>query len=298
MAVEVKSFQVLIPAGTLQSAPQVTSLAMPSRVVNRIEVKVPPGPRGEVGFAFTSGGQQMIPVDLNTFIVTDSEEISWDLEDQIDSGAWQLSAYNTGNFPHTLYIRFLITPPQLATTAPVVVPISSGALSTDGGSFLPPPAPPPIPPPPIPPPPIPPPPIPPPPPLPPPIPPLPGLPGGAPPQEQDDMFSDSDRARLNDKLYAFDLPAGKSKWVPGPDQNTEFNCLSQGQTGAQTSIQVIAYKPDGTPLGSCGYTTQGNQPNLKGPSQGSGTASDCGAIGPCSLGFVNHGPDDVVVSIH
>lgn len=112
------------------------------------------------------------------------------------------------------------------------------------------------------------------------------------------MFSDSDRARLADKMFTFDLAAGHSKWVPGTDQNTEFNCLSQGQTGAQTQVQVIAYDVQGNPQGSCGYVTTGNQPNVKGPSQGFGTARDCGATGPCSLGFVNRGPDDIVVSIH
>jgi hypothetical protein len=61
---------------------------------------------------------------------------------------------------------------------------------------------------------------------------------------------------------------------------------------------VIAYDPQGTPLGSCLYVTTANQPGVKGPSQGSGAARDCGATGPCSLGFVNRGPDDIVVSIH
>lgn len=112
------------------------------------------------------------------------------------------------------------------------------------------------------------------------------------------MFNDSDRARLFDKLWGFDLAAGKTKWVPGPDQNTEFNILSQGLTGANTNVRVFTYAPNGAPLGVCAFVTAGNKPNVSGPTQAFGTAAGCGATGPCSLGFQNDGPDDVVVSIH
>jgi hypothetical protein len=39
--------------------------------------------------------------------VSNGEIIDWPLEGQITSGAWQLFAFNTGKFAHTLEIRFL-----------------------------------------------------------------------------------------------------------------------------------------------------------------------------------------------
>lgn len=106
MAREVRRFSVTIPAGTLQAAPQVSPLTMPDRVVRRVVVVVPPGPRGLVGFQLTHAGSQMIPVNSGQFVVADDERIEWDTEGYIDTGAWQMTAYNTGSFPHTLEVRF------------------------------------------------------------------------------------------------------------------------------------------------------------------------------------------------
>ncbi len=117
--------------------------------------------------------------------------------------------------------------------------------------------------------------------------------------QEDDMFTDSDRARLGDKVYAFDLGADKTRYVAGPDQNTYFNLVSQGSAGAVTTVRVFAYDPAGSVLGVKDYTTRGNQPNLAGPQQAAGQVAELGATGPgVTLGFVNQGPDDVVVTIH
>jgi hypothetical protein len=123
VAREIQSFAVSIPAGTLKSAPQITALTMPPRIVDEVEILVPPGPRGEVGFQLGAAGGQIIPVTLGQFIVTDNEVIHWPMEDQIDSGAWQLIAYNTGSQPHTVTVRFLarlpLPPGQLVGLVPL-----------------------------------------------------------------------------------------------------------------------------------------------------------------------------------
>jgi len=129
-ATEVRSFQVLVPAGTPQAAPQQTALTMPAREVQSIEILVPPGPRGQLGFALSSGGNTVIPEQLGEWIVTDDEKITWELQNQIDSGGWELTAYNTGDYAHTVYIRFLVNLPPTLTAAPVLQPISIAALSS------------------------------------------------------------------------------------------------------------------------------------------------------------------------
>lgn len=108
MAVEVQSFAVTIPAGTLSTAPQVTNLPMAPREVTRVRVRIPPGPAGAVGFALGAAGERVIPYGAAQWIVADDEVIDLPLERQITSGAWQLQGYNTGVFDHTLQVTFLL----------------------------------------------------------------------------------------------------------------------------------------------------------------------------------------------
>lgn len=140
MAREIYEFPVTIPAGTPQAAPQKTDLTMPTRVVDTIEVLVPPGPRGEVGFQLASKGVAFIPRNTQNYIVTDDERIEWPVEGMMDSGAWQLIAYNTGQFAHTVYVRFLVqVSGQTASGAPPGAaggPLDLGG--TSGGVGLPP----------------------------------------------------------------------------------------------------------------------------------------------------------------
>lgn len=110
MAAEVRNFAVTVPANTVQASPQVTSLTMPARTVRSIRVRVPPGPAGVVGWALAASGVPIIPWGDGQWIVADNEVIEWPLEGQIETGAWQLRAYNTGVYPHTLYVTFLLDP--------------------------------------------------------------------------------------------------------------------------------------------------------------------------------------------
>lgn len=114
---ELRHFQTTIDAGTPADGPQTASLAMPARIVVGVQVRIPPGPSGTVGFRLTSGGVSMIPVEDDQWIITDDEVIDWTVDGYIDSGAWQIQAYNTGRYPHTLYIRFLLQPTTATTVA-------------------------------------------------------------------------------------------------------------------------------------------------------------------------------------
>lgn len=107
---------MVVPAGTPKAAPLQFSLAFAPQVVDEVEIVVPPGPRGEVGFQLGTSGSQIIPATPGQYEVTDNEVIHWPLDGQMDSGAWQLIAYNTGQFNHTIGVRFLtsILPSQVA----------------------------------------------------------------------------------------------------------------------------------------------------------------------------------------
>lgn len=127
MASQIYAFAVRVPAGTPVSSPQVTPLAIPPATVQAVEWLIPPGPRGLVGFALGSSGQPTIPYGLGTWIIGDDIDRHWDLVDQIESGAWQCWAYNTGQYDHTFYLRLLTVP--IGANVPIIYPAPLPPLS-------------------------------------------------------------------------------------------------------------------------------------------------------------------------
>lgn len=135
MVSEIRTFAVTIPAGTLQSAPQVTPITFPPRVVTALRWKVPSGPSGLMGWALTVAGNPVIPRQPGTYLITDNDADTWPLEGYPDQGQWQLTGYNTDIYPHTVYLTFLLD--QIVTQLAAPALISNADLSS-------PPAPPPV----------------------------------------------------------------------------------------------------------------------------------------------------------
>lgn len=121
MASELRLFPVLVPHGTPASAPVHINTPFPPHKVTRISWRVPPGPRGEVGWQITMGGVVVIPKN-GGWIITDDEAAAWDLEDLPDSGAWQVTAYNTGTYDHTIYVTFHLDPTDSGGAPTVTTP--------------------------------------------------------------------------------------------------------------------------------------------------------------------------------
>lgn len=140
MAQEIREFTVLIPAGTTKAAPLVADIGFPSREVIAVSWRVPPGPSGLMGWALTSAGTPVIPIQPGTYIVTDNQSATWNLEGYLDSGNWQLTGYNTGLYDHTVYLTFLLDLPGV-TEAPPPPPTGSGVgvVGTGGTVTTPPP---------------------------------------------------------------------------------------------------------------------------------------------------------------
>ena len=119
-ASELRTFEVLVPAGTAKAAPLTTALTMPARIVEHAEVRVPPGPNGSVGWALGAAGVRVFPYGAGTWVVADNETIPIPVEGAVETGAWQLQAYNIGRWDHTLYVRFRVRPPA-GRPAPVLI---------------------------------------------------------------------------------------------------------------------------------------------------------------------------------
>lgn len=122
---EWREFAVTIPAGTLKSAPLVTDVSFPARTVLSVSWRVPPGPSGLMGWALTSAGTPVIPIQPDTYIVTDDQAGTWPLAGFLDSGNWQVTAYNTGLYDHVVYLTFELDV-SAAAVIPVLPPPSSG----------------------------------------------------------------------------------------------------------------------------------------------------------------------------
>ena len=148
MSAEIRSYTISVPAGTPIAAPVEVDCTFPPRAVDRVEIIVPPGPNGVLGFYIANSGVQVIPYDSDDWIISNDEKIVWDLDSQITSGSWQVFAYNTGVNNHTFYVRFLLSLiPDSTNTTDVSQPLDlsslgSGSLTdptadtnTEGGVF-------------------------------------------------------------------------------------------------------------------------------------------------------------------
>ena len=123
MTTEVRTYQVTIPAGTLQASPVTISLPMPARIVTGLRWRVPPGPRGLVGWALSVAGSHVFPWGDTSWIVADDETDDIALTNVPSTGKWSLVGYNTGLLDHTVYLTFRLEP----LTAPIVI-AASGPL--------------------------------------------------------------------------------------------------------------------------------------------------------------------------
>jgi len=114
MATSVTALTATVPAGTQIASPITVSLPVGTNLVDKIRWRVPPGPRGNLGWYLSMGGVQVLPDDKGNYVVADDEYDDWEIAGLPDSGAWQLTGYNTGRYDHTVYLYFFTTPIQLS----------------------------------------------------------------------------------------------------------------------------------------------------------------------------------------
>lgn len=110
MPTSIAQFNNKVPLGTPKSAPVKFEMSVAGFTPNTLHIKVPAGPRGEVGFQITQGGAQVFPVNPGTYFVPENDEFEWPIDGLVTSGAWEMTAYNTGQYDHTIYVTFLMQP--------------------------------------------------------------------------------------------------------------------------------------------------------------------------------------------
>lgn len=118
MADEARLFIVTIPAGTSQAAPATEPVKMPPRRVERISYRVPHGSQGLLGWQLAMGGVQVLPTAGVTWVTGEDIAGEFTVDHLPDSGDWQLVGYNTGGYPHAVYLTFHVSVPARPAPPP------------------------------------------------------------------------------------------------------------------------------------------------------------------------------------
>lgn len=130
MAQRIEIKTVTVPALTTKTSPQSTPLGWREGYPVWVELRIPPGPSGLVGIALAHSGRKIIPKDESEWLISDSEVVSWALEDYPYNPNWRLLAYNDDIYDHAVQVRMGLreigTPaPQSQSTVEIVVPNAS-----------------------------------------------------------------------------------------------------------------------------------------------------------------------------
>lgn len=68
------------------------------------------------------GGVQVFPRNVGSWIIANGEADTWPVTNMPDSGAWDITAYNTGNNAHMLFVRFMVRLIRRSVPTPALFP--------------------------------------------------------------------------------------------------------------------------------------------------------------------------------
>lgn len=119
MATRVLPFTVTIPAGTLATTPYVQAIDLDGWTLQRLDLEVPSGPAGLMGFQIFNNGVPWLPYGTDEWIVWDDVKDTWYLDDQPNAGGWEVHGYNDDTaYDHAVTVRCHVVPATIPATAP------------------------------------------------------------------------------------------------------------------------------------------------------------------------------------
>lgn len=137
MATRIEPFVVTTPASTAIASFQRTSLPFQKGRVDRVEIIIPPGPSGLVGFKLAHSGQAVIPIQADIWNVADDTRFDWPLTNFPDGLAWELWTYNTDVYDHSIYLWFHVVELSLVdavSAVPLSIAPGGDSLEAESGS--------------------------------------------------------------------------------------------------------------------------------------------------------------------
>lgn len=136
-------FHVTIPAGTPATNPLTSPLVWAPGYVRAIHVTIPDGHAGLTGYAIGYAGQQVVPDETGTYIISNDEKITHEFAVTYIGQQWTLIGYNTDVYDHTFHLRAEIdetpTPAQPPVLPALIEPDATppAAISDSGDLALP-----------------------------------------------------------------------------------------------------------------------------------------------------------------
>ena len=108
MASRLEWFDVTVPAGTPIASPVTIPTSFPAGGVSKIQLHIPPGPAGTVGFQLWTGGGQFWPHTPGSWLILDNTSPEWVVDGMPNTGNWSVVAYNTDIYPHLIQVGFSV----------------------------------------------------------------------------------------------------------------------------------------------------------------------------------------------
>ena len=105
-ASRVEVFDVLAPAGTLKAAPLEVPTRWAAGELISVDVRIPDGCAGLVGFQILYAHAQAIPNTPGAWIIGNDEVFVADVTGHLNGGQWALNVYNFDRFDHSLHVRY------------------------------------------------------------------------------------------------------------------------------------------------------------------------------------------------
>lgn len=143
MAKRIYPLTVTVPAQTFYFAPQTTPFITEDNQLDSIELVIPPGHNGLTGVRVMKGDTQLIPWGSGTWIQGNDYSRVFPVDDYVPTGDISVVAFNSGNYPHSFYLRMTMedytpqTSSNLASESQVINlgqaqpsqdPLSAGAI--------------------------------------------------------------------------------------------------------------------------------------------------------------------------
>jgi hypothetical protein len=110
MAARVFRFTATIPAGTPADTPATVDFNLDGYNIEQIDLEVPAGPAGNMGFQLVNNGIPWIPFQSDQWVIWDGIQATYYTTDYPNASGWGIVGYNTGQYDHNIIATFHCVP--------------------------------------------------------------------------------------------------------------------------------------------------------------------------------------------
>lgn len=130
--VQAYPFDITLQPGSTAAAPVTTAIGVADIWCYSVQIEVPKGPAGVMGFFLTYANTQIVPWSQSKhYLVVDDFDHTFPVNAELGKGL-AMVGYNTGYWPHTVYFRFLGVPIAAYSAAQPQAPVAPVDLSALG----------------------------------------------------------------------------------------------------------------------------------------------------------------------